>query len=176
MIYTLGDKKPQIGSDVFIAPDASVIGDVFIGEGSSVWFGCVIRGDVHFIRIGKNVNIQDLSMLHVTEGKYPLIIGDNVSLGHRVTLHGCTLDDYAFAGIGATALDGSRIGKYSILAAGSLLAPGKEVPDGMVAMGIPAKVVRPINEAEREMIERIPAKYAKRKNQYMDNSQFYKIK
>ncbi len=175
MIYRLGNLKPKIAEDVFIAPDAVVAGDVAIGRGTSVWFGCVIRGDVHYIRIGEGCNIQDLSMLHVTEGKFPLIIGNHVSLGHRVTLHGCTLADYAFAGIGATALDGSSLGEFSILAAGSLLPPGKKVAPGMVAMGTPAKEVREITEEERQMILRIPAKYNERKRLYMDPSHFAQL-
>lgn len=172
MIYSLGDKKPELGEDVWIAPDAMVVGDVVIGEGSSVWFGSIIRGDVNFIRIGKNCNIQDLSMLHVQEHTHPLILGDHISLGHRVTLHGCTLADHSFVGIGATMLNGSSLGEFSLLAAGSLLPEGKSVPPGMLAMGIPAKVVRPISDREREMILRVSEKYAVRKREYMDPDLF----
>lgn len=166
MLYRYKDKEPEIGENVFIAPDAVVLGDVTIGKNSSIWFGSVVRGDVHFIRIGENTNVQDLSMLHVTTDRHPLIIGSYVSLGHRVTLHGCTLADYAFVGIGAIALDGSSIGEFSILAAGSLLPPGKEIPPGMVAMGSPAKVVREITDKEKEMILRIPESYSRHGRDY----------
>lgn len=175
MIYSHGSKQPVIAEDVFIANGAIVIGDVHIGKGSSVWFGSVVRGDVHYIRIGENVNIQDLSMLHVTEDKFPLIIGNNVSLGHRVTLHGCTLNDYSFVGIGATALDGSVIEEFGILAAGSLLPPGKVVPAGMVAMGVPAKPVREITPEEKEMILRVSSKYAVRKDEYRNPNFFRRL-
>lgn len=172
MIHQLGDLSPQLAPDVFVAPDAQVIGDVRIGAGSGVWFGSVLRGDVHYIKIGENCNIQDMSMLHVTGGKYPLILGNNVTLGHRVTVHGCTLRDYAFVGIGAIALDNSEIGEFGFLAAGSLLPPGKKIPPRMVAMGSPAKVVREITPEEEEMIRTIPVKYRELRERYRPDGGF----
>ncbi|MCR9143066.1 MAG: gamma carbonic anhydrase family protein [bacterium] len=172
MIYELDDLKPKLAPDVFVAPDAQVIGDVKIGTGSGVWFGCVVRGDVHYITIGENTNVQDLSMLHVTGGKFPLIIGNNCTLGHRVTLHGCTLRDYAFVGIGATAMDDTEMGEFSLLAAGALLTPGKKIPPRMVAMGSPAKVVREITPEEEAMIRNIPAKYTALRERYRPENGF----
>ena len=175
MIYELDRLKPKLAPDVFIAPDATVIGDVTIGTGSGVWFGCVVRGDVHFITIGENSNVQDLSMLHVTGGKFPLIIGDYCTLGHRVTVHGCTLRDHAFVGIGATVMDDCELGEFSLLAAGALLPPGKKVPPRMVAMGSPAKVVREITPEEEQMILNIPVKYRELRERYRPGSGFRAI-
>ncbi len=172
MIYELGELKPQLAPDVFVAPDAQVIGDVKIGSGSGIWFGCVVRGDVHYITIGENTNVQDLSMLHVTGGKFPLVIGNNCTLGHRVTLHGCVLRDYAFVGIGATVMDDCEMGEYSLLAAGALLTPGKKIPPRMVAMGSPAKVVREITPEEEAMIRNIPAKYTALRERYRPENGF----
>lgn len=166
MIYEYENIRPNLAEDVFIAPDATVIGRTKIAKGSSVWFGCLIRGDVDRIEIGEYTNIQDQSLIHVTGGKYPTIIGSHVTFGHRVTVHGATLKDHAFLGIGSTVLDNCKIGSFSILAAGSLLPPGKEIPDGMLAMGSPAKVVREISDNEREMILKTAEKYHKLGQQY----------
>jgi len=172
MIYSFQGKAPEIAPDVFIAPEAAVIGDVKIGRGSSVWFHCVVRGDVHSIEIGENTSVQDHSVLHVTGGKFALRIGNHCTLGHRVTVHGCTLKDYAFLGIGSTALDGSVIEEFGLLAAGSLLPPGKVVPARMMAMGTPAKVVREITAEEEEMIKAIPLKYRDLKDVYRNPESF----
>lgn len=175
MLYSYKQTSPTIGAGVFVAPDAVVIGDVEIGSGSSVWFGTVVRGDVHSIRIGQGTNIQDQSMLHVTGGKYPLVIGSHCTLGHRVTVHGCTLADHAFVGIGAIVLDNCRIGEFAMLGAGSLLPPGKEVPPGKLAMGVPAKVVRDITPEEEAMIRRTAETYAQRAAEYNDPAQFKRL-
>ncbi len=175
MIYEIGDLKPKLAPDVFVAPNAQVMGDVEIGAGSGIWFGCVVRGDVHPIRIGENSNVQDLSMLHVTEGKYALNIGNNVTLGHRVTVHGCTLRDYSFAGIGSTMMDNSELGEFALLAAGALLTPGKKVPPRMVAMGSPAKVVREITPEEEQMILNISAKYVRLRERYRPENGFREV-
>ncbi len=166
MIYPYQNYYPEIKDDVFIAPSADIIGRVKIGKGSSVWFGCLIRGDVESIQIGEYTNIQDHSIIHVTGGKYPTIIGNYCTLGHRVTIHGSVLKDYAFIGIGATVLDNCEIGSFSILAAGSLLPPGKKIPDGMLAMGSPAKIIRPITEEEKQMILRTQENYYKLSLEY----------
>ena len=172
MQYAYRDLKPRIAPDVFLAPGVVVIGDVEIGPASSVWFGSVIRGDVHHVRIGQRSNIQDQCMLHVTGGRFPLVIGDNCTLGHRVTVHGCTLADHAFVGIGATVLDNCRMGEFAMLGAGSLLPPGKEVPARKLAMGIPARIVRDITDEEEEMIRRTAAAYAQRGLEYRNNDVF----
>tara|TARA_Y100001972_G_scaffold116442_1_gene154290 strand:- start:16 stop:555 length:540 start_codon:yes stop_codon:yes gene_type:complete len=175
MIYELGDLKPQLAPDVFVAPDAQVIGDVKIGTGSGIWFGCVVRGDVHYIQIGENTNVQDLSMLHVTGGKYPLVIGNNVTLGHRVTVHGCTLKDHSFVGIGATVMDDCELGEFALLGAGALLPPGKKIPPRMLAIGTPAKVVREITPEEEQMILNIPVKYRELRERYRAGAGFRPI-
>lgn len=174
-VYRYQDKSPQPGANVFIAEDARVIGDVTIGSGSSIWWGTVVRGDVHYIRIGENTNIQDMSLIHVTGGKFPTIIGNHCTLGHRVTVHGATLQDHAFVGIGATVLDGCEIEPYGFLAAGSLLTPGKKIPSGMMFMGSPAKPVREITDQEREMISRTSEKYHKLGLEYADSSRVIRL-
>ena len=165
-IHSWQGHEPQLAPDVWIAPDAKVIGQVSIATGSSIWFGCVVRGDVEPISIGSNTNVQDLSLLHVTGGKFPLEIGSHCTLGHRATLHGCVLRDYAFVGIGATVLDGCELGEFALLAAGSLLPPGKKIPPFSLAMGIPAKVVRKITSEEEQMIKRSAQRYSQLKENY----------
>ncbi|WCL50617.1 gamma carbonic anhydrase family protein [Leptospira sp. GIMC2001] len=166
MIYDFLGKTPSISTSAFIAPSAEVIGDVTIGENSSIWFQCLIRGDVNYIKIGDNVNIQDMSLIHVARDVYPVNIGNNVSLGHRVTLHGCTLKDFSFVGMCATVMDDVEIGEYSFVAAGSLVTPGKKFPPGVMIMGSPAKIIRDINEKEREIITRTANNYVKYKDNY----------
>ncbi|MCC5816552.1 MAG: gamma carbonic anhydrase family protein [Leptospira sp.] len=168
MIYEFQGKKPLIDPTAFIAPSAEIIGDVHIGKNSSIWFQCLIRGDVNYIRIGENVNIQDMSLIHVARNVYPVNIGNNVSLGHRVTLHGCTLKDNSFVGMGATIMDDVELGEFSFVAAGSLVTPGKKIPPGVLVMGSPAKIVRDINEKEREIITRTAENYRKYKNNYLE--------
>ena len=158
--------------DAWLAPNAQVIGQVRIGAGSSVWFSSVLRGDVHSISIGKNTNIQDLSLLHVTSGKYPVKIGDCCTLGHSVVLHGCALADHSFVGIGARILDDCELGEFSLLAAGSLLPPGKKIPARMMAMGSPAKIIREITTEEEEMIRAIPQHYVRLKEEYRKANNF----
>jgi len=148
MIQSFLDIFPTIPSSVFIAPSADVIGDVEIGEDSSVWFGTVIRGDVHTIRIGTRTNIQDLSMLHVTRKTHPLVIGNEVTVGHHVTLHGCTVKDRVLVGMGAVVLDGAVIGAQSIVGAGSLVTQGMQIPSGSLVFGNPAKVKRSLKAEE----------------------------
>src|SRR5262245_4438057 len=120
-VLSFNDKRPVVNSECFLAPSCMVIGDVEIGSKSSVWFGCVVRGDVFHIRIGEETNIQDNSVVHVTRNKNPTIIGNRVTVGHSVTLHGCTLKDHVLVGIGAVVMDQSEVGEYSIVAAGSIV-------------------------------------------------------
>lgn len=151
---------PQIAEDVFIAPGAWVIGDVVIGEGSSIWFNTVVRGDVHYIRIGSSTCVQDNSTLHVTGPNFPIHIGDRVVIGHKAIVHGCIVEDDSMIGMGAIVLDGCKIGTGSVIAAGSVLPPGFVVPPGSVVMGAPAKIKRQAGEAERAMILQSWSHYA----------------
>jgi gamma-carbonic anhydrase len=141
---------PRIANDVFLASGAKIIGDVEIGRGSSIWYNTVIRGDVNYIRIGEMTNVQDLSMLHVTNKRFPLNIGSRVTIGHSVTLHGCTLQDICFIGMGAVILDGAVIEKKAMVAAGAIVKQGFTVPTGMLAAGVPAKIIRPLTEEEMD--------------------------
>jgi carbonic anhydrase/acetyltransferase-like protein (isoleucine patch superfamily) len=142
-------KSPIIAGTAWIAPGAAVIGDVEIGEGSSVWFQTVVRGDVNSIRIGARTNIQDLSMVHVTGGTHPTVVGDDVTVGHRVVLHGCTVGDRCLVGIGAIVLDGAVLEAESMVGAGALVPPGMVVPSGKLVLGAPARVKRDLTAEER---------------------------
>jgi carbonic anhydrase/acetyltransferase-like protein (isoleucine patch superfamily) len=148
MIRAFERKSPQLGPGVFIAEGAQLIGDVILGEGASVWFNAVVRGDVGQIRIGARSNVQDLSCVHVTGGAWNTTIGDDVSIGHRAVLHGCTVGDACLIGIGAVLLDGAEIGEESIIGACALVTPGTRIPPRVLALGAPAKVVRPLTDEE----------------------------
>lgn len=139
---------PRIHPTAFIAPQAIVIGDVEIGEASSVWFGSIIRGDVNYIRIGARTNIQDACVVHVSSRDHPTILEDEITVGHRVTLHGCYVESGCLIGIGSIILDGSRIGRDSLIAAGSLITPGTVIPPGSLVMGTPGKVKRQLTHDE----------------------------
>lgn len=156
---------PQLHPSVWVAPTAIVIGDVEIGEKSSVWFQSVVRGDVNSIRIGSHTNIQDLSMLHVTNKQSPkpasLVIGNHVTVGHRVILHGCTIEDHCLVGMGSIIMDRVVVGAGSIVGAGSLLVEGTIVPPGCLVMGSPGKVIRPLKDPELAMIKFLPEHYAR---------------
>jgi carbonic anhydrase/acetyltransferase-like protein (isoleucine patch superfamily) len=166
---------PKIGKDAWIAPDATIVGNVELGIDSSVWFGCVIRGDVHYIKIGDRTNIQDLTMIHVTHYKkpdmsdgFPTIIGNDVTIGHRVMLHGCIIEDACLIGMNSTILDGARIGKESIVGAGALVTGGKEFPPRSLILGSPAKVVRELSEEEVRELYASAKRYVAFKNEYID--------
>jgi len=152
---------PKIGENVFLAPGVKVIGDVEIGDESSIWYNSVVRGDVHYIKIGKGTNVQDLSMLHVTNGKFPLNIGDEVTIGHSVTLHGCTLKNLCLIGMGAVVLDGATVNEHSMVAAGALVTQHFKVPSGKLVAGVPAKIIRDLTNAEIEEIKMGAEKYEK---------------
>lgn len=160
---------PKLGRDVFVAPGAWVIGDVEIGDGTSIWFNTVVRGDVNFIRIGCETNIQDNVTLHVTGKKFPLFIGNRVTVGHQAVVHGCVVEDECLIGMGAVVLDGARIGKGSIVAAGAVVSPGTEVPPGSVVMGIPAEVKKTLTEDEKERIRETAGHYLKLARRYMED-------
>jgi len=155
------DKFPQIDDTVFLASGVKIIGDVEIGDYSSIWYNTVIRGDVNYIKIGNMTNIQDCSMLHVTNGKYPLNIGNRVTIGHSVTLHGCTLHDLCLVGMGAVILDNAVINKRSLVAAGAVVKPGFIVPEGKLVAGVPARIVRDLTEIEMEDFEKSALRYKK---------------
>jgi carbonic anhydrase/acetyltransferase-like protein (isoleucine patch superfamily) len=160
-IYELNGKYPKIADDVFIAPDAFIIGDVEIGAGSSVWFGCVLRGDIGPIRIGERTNLQEHVMVHLDEGA-PTILGDDVTVGHRAIIHGTQVGNGSLIGMGAIVMSYTTVGAGSIIAAGALLPEHAQVPDGALAMGMPAKVRREVNEEEREGLIEQADRYMKR--------------
>src|SRR5687768_15512071 len=148
MIKPFGKDHPKIHETAFVADGAIVIGDVEIGEEASIWFGSVLRGDVNHIRIGARTNIQDHCVLHVNSGDQPTILESEVTVGHRVTLHGCYVEQGSLVGIGSILLDGVRIGRNSLIGAGSLVTPGTIIPPGSLALGAPARVKRPLTEEE----------------------------
>ncbi|HJL73269.1 MAG TPA: gamma carbonic anhydrase family protein [Nitrospinaceae bacterium] len=152
MILPFKDKNPQIDSSVYIVDSAVVVGDVVIGEESSVWFNAVVRGDVNYIRIGRRTNIQDGCVLHVSRKDYPLVIGDGVTVGHNVTLHACTIASNCLIGMGAVVMDGSDIGQNCIIGAGALVTPHTVISPGNMAVGSPAKVKRKLSEEEIQSI------------------------
>lgn len=144
-IYELDGKPPQLGEGAWVADSAQVIGAVELAQGASVWFGTVIRGDTETIRVGRNSNIQDLSVLH-TDAGLPLTIGDNVTVGHQVMLHGCTIGDGSLIGIQSVVLNGAQIGRNCVVGAGSVVTEGKVFPDNSLIFGSPAKLVRTLDE------------------------------
>ena len=152
---------PEIHPSAFLASGVKIIGNVKIGENSSVWYNTVIRGDVHYIKIGSLSNIQDCSMLHVTNGRYPLNIGDKVTVGHSVTLHGCTLQNLCLVGMGAVILDGVVIEENGMVAAGAVITPNFIVPSGKLVAGVPGKIVRNLTEIELEEFEKSALRYQK---------------
>ncbi|SIS74942.1 gamma carbonic anhydrase family protein [Insolitispirillum peregrinum] len=158
--------EPAIADTAFVAPGAAVIGDVEIGAGSSIWFGCVVRGDVHEIRIGERSNIQDGTVIHVSKGKFGTYIGDDVLVGHGCVIHACTLESGSFVGMGATVLDGAVVESGGMLAAGATLTPGKRLPRGELWAGAPAKKLRDLSEDEMAGFIRQCAGYAELAEEY----------
>jgi carbonic anhydrase/acetyltransferase-like protein (isoleucine patch superfamily) len=159
VIRSYRGRWPQIAASAYIDPAAVIIGDVTIGEHSSVWPGVVIRGDVHWIRIGARTNIQDGSVLHVMKDQYPLTLGDSVTIGHGVILHGCTIEPNVLVGMGAILLNNARIGSDCIIAAGTLVTEGTVVPPGSLFMGHPGKVRRPLTPQDVESIGAYASRY-----------------
>ena len=147
-LHPFGSHTPQLADDVFVAPGAQIIGRVTIGAGSSVWFNCVLRGDVGAIMVGARTNIQDGSIVHVTGGRFDTVIGDDVLIGHGCIIHGCTIMDHGFVGMGAVVLDGAVVEPNAMLAAGALLTPGKRVASGELWAGRPAKLLRMLSAEE----------------------------
>ena len=157
-IYRLDDKVPRLHPSAWVADNATVLGDVELGEESSVWFGAVLRGDTEPLRVGRRSNVQDGSILHADAG-LPTTIGDDVTIGHLVMLHGCTIGDGSLIGIGAVVLNGARIGKHCLVGARSLVTEGKSFPDGSLIMGSPAVVVRPLSVEQIEGLRKSAAHY-----------------
>ncbi|MEG1454102.1 MAG: gamma carbonic anhydrase family protein [Comamonas sp.] len=165
-IYELEGRAPQMAASAWVADSAQVIGDVVLGEDVSIWFGSVLRGDTANLQIGAGSNIQDGSVLHADPGK-PLVVGERVTVGHQVMLHGCTIGDESLIGIGAVILNGAKIGKNCLVGAGALVTEGKEFPDGSMIIGSPAKAVR---ELSPEQIDGL----RKSAQHYIDNARRYK--
>lgn len=158
LIYAIHGSTPDVAQAAFIAPGAVIIGAVTLGAGSNVWFGCVLRADSASITVGRDVNIQDGSVLHADPG-FPTTLGDRVSLGHGAIVHGATVEEDVLIGMRATVLNGARIGEGSLVAAGALVRPGMMVPPRSLVAGVPAVVRRPVNAEDIAMIERTPAAY-----------------
>lgn len=154
-----GDKQPRFGREVFLAPTAALIGDVTLGDRVSVWYGVVLRGDVHRIEIGQDSNVQDGVVMHGTLGEWPVILGRRVSVGHSATVHGAVLEDDVLVGIGARILDGARVGAFSLIAAGAVVREGMIVPPRSLVVGVPGQVKRELTARELEIIARTPGRY-----------------
>lgn len=167
-IHPFQGHLPRLGARVFLAPDAHVAGDVELGDDVSFWFHTAARGDVNFIRIGARTNIQDGSILHVNHGEHPLVIGAGVVVGHQAVVHGCTIEDGALIGIGARVLDGAVVERGAQIGAGAVVAPGHRIPAGHLALGIPARVVRPLTDEETQRIADGCQRYVDLKEAYRE--------
>jgi carbonic anhydrase/acetyltransferase-like protein (isoleucine patch superfamily) len=165
MIHTLGEARPDIHDGAWVAPDARVIGRVRLKAGASVWFQSVLRGDNEWIEIGEGSNVQDGTVMHTDMG-YPLTVGDRVTIGHKVMLHGCTIGADSLIGIGSIILNGARIGSNTVVGANSLVTEGKEFPDGVLVLGAPAKVVRELSAEEIAMIGHSAEHYVQNARRY----------
>lgn len=152
-LYALADARPDVSPDAWVAPDANVIGKVTLGPEASVWFGSTLRGDNEMITVGRGSNVQESCVFHTDMG-YPLTVGEDCTIGHKVMLHGCTIGDNSLIGMGATVLNGAKIGKNCLIGAGALITENKVIPDGSLVMGVPGKVVR---ELDAQAIQRLTA-------------------
>jgi carbonic anhydrase/acetyltransferase-like protein (isoleucine patch superfamily) len=159
MVVEFDGKRPRIDPTAFIAENAMVIGDVHIGTAANIWFHCIVRADTNYIHIGKNCNIQDACVLHVVKNLHPLILDDDVVLGHRVVVHGCRVGRGSLIGIGAIVLDGAEVGEESIIGAGSVVSPNSVIPARTLAMGTPAKVIRTLDDGDIQKIRGIAEEY-----------------
>jgi len=160
-------KTPQVGEGVFLADNAVLVGDVIVGARTSIWFGAVLRGDVYYIRVGEETSIQDNSVLHVTHGRNPTLVGSRVTVGHSVTLHGCTIRDRCIIGMGATILDLAEIGERCIIGAGAVVTPSSKIPAGTLALGTPARPKRELNAEELAWIESSADHYVELSRKYL---------
>ena len=157
-VYQLDNQTPRIAGSAWVADSAQVIGNVELAEGASVWFGVILRGDSELLSIGRGSNVQDGSMIHADPG-FPVMLGENVSIGHQVMLHGCTVGDGSLVGIQSVVLNGAKIGRNCLVGAGSLVTEGKEFPDGSLIMGSPAKLVRPLTPEQLQVLKHAAAHY-----------------
>lgn len=164
-VYELDGVAPQMAESAWVADSAQVMGNVHLHEDSSVWFGAVLRGDTETITVGKGSNVQDGTVMHADYG-FPLVVGERVTIGHQVMLHGCTIGDETLIGIGATVLNGAKIGKNCLVGARSLVTEGKEFPDGSMILGSPAKVVRQLTAEQIEGLRRSAAHYVENAQRY----------
>ncbi len=167
MLLEYKGKWPKLGERVFVAEGAMIVGDVEIGDHSSVWFNSVVRGDVDIIRIGVHTNIQDGSILHVMRDQYPLILHDYVTVGHGVMLHGCEIESHCLIGMRATILNNAKVGAHSIVGAGALITEGTVIPPRSLVLGMPAKVKRELSDAEVENIDEYARRYYQYKETYL---------
>jgi len=170
LIRSYQGRTPRIADSAYIDPQSIIIGDVTIAADSSVWPGTVIRGDVHYIRIGSRTNVQDGCVLHVMRDTHPLILGDNVTIGHGVVLHGCTIESRCLIGMGSIILNGARIGTGSIVAAGTLVPEGTDLPPGSLFMGHPGKFRRALTDADQHSIDNYAERYVEYKETYKQKS------
>ncbi|MCL5404591.1 MAG: gamma carbonic anhydrase family protein [Candidatus Marsarchaeota archaeon] len=161
-------KAPKVDKEAFIAETAMLIGDVRIGKHSSIWYGAVLRGDMHYIMIGKNVSVQDNAVMHGTADKFPTIVGDNVTIGHGAIVHGCTIGNNCLIGMGSMVLEGAKIGDWCIVAAGSVVTEGTAIPDGSIVMGVPGTIKAKVSKAHRARITRNWKAYAELAKQYLE--------
>lgn len=161
LVLPHGPHAPRFGRDVFVAPTAAVVGAVELGDRVSIWFSAVVRGDVFPIRIGADSNVQDGAVLHGTLGEWPVVVGERVSIGHCAMVHGCVLEDDVLVGIGARVLDGAKVGKLSLIAAGAVVREGMVVPPRSLVIGVPGVVKRALTDGEVERILRTPGRYVK---------------
>lgn len=167
ILRKFADKTPTVGEGCFLAETAVLIGDVKIGDRTSIWYGAVLRGDVFHIRIGEDVSVQDNTVIHVTGGQHATIVGDRVTIGHSVVLHGCIVGDDCLIGMGAIIMDRAIIGKNCVVGAGALVTPGTEIPEGHLALGSPAKVSRKLTEDELRWISTSSEHYVELAAQYL---------
>ncbi len=168
LIRSVRGYSPKIGEDCWLAENATVVGEVILGEGCTVWFGAVVRGDVNYIKVGKRTNIQDNVTIHGTFEKAPTTIGDEVSIGHNAIIHGCTLENNVLIGMGAMIMDGAVIKQGAIIAAGAVVLAGTVVEENSIYAGIPAKKVKDLDEKNKEMLKRISNSYIKYAQWYKD--------
>lgn len=165
MLYTIDGRSPDIAAGCFVAPSADIIGTVRLASGASVWFGCVLRGDNDWIVLNEGVNVQDGSIIH-TDAGYPTELGRDVSVGHRVLLHNCTIGAESLIGNGALILDRVKVGSHCVIGAGTLIPPDKTIPDGVVVMGSPFQIVREVGEREMQLIRRTADSYRRKSQLY----------
>jgi carbonic anhydrase/acetyltransferase-like protein (isoleucine patch superfamily) len=168
LILPVKDKSPMWGADCFIAENATIVGDVVMGDNCSVWFNAVIRGDVHYIKIGNNTNIQDGACIHATYLKAPTNIGDNVSIGHHAIVHGCTLRNNVLIGMGAIVMDDAVVEEYVIIAAGSVVLENTICESGYLYAGVPAKKIKPLTDGQRALLDKLPQNYIMYSGWFMD--------